>query len=116
MKRILHKCRYCNHYSTRKWNMKRHIERKHPNMPNYLNPRSNKSSNISTEFQNNSTNNSIYISLFDRYAPLIKSNPVWYEQISRFQEVLENIKQMKNDEIVYIIIFALDLALKRGIR
>jgi hypothetical protein len=96
--------------------MKRHIQRRHPNLPNYLNARSNNSSNISTEFQNYSRNNSIYISLFDKYAPLIRSNPVWYEQISRFQEVLEKIKQMNNDEIVYIIIFAKHLALKRGIR
>jgi hypothetical protein len=82
-------------------------------MPNYLNARSNTSSNISTEFQNNSINNSINISLFDRYAPLMKSNPVWYEQISRLREVLENLKQMNDDQINYIIIFAMQLAYKR---
>ena len=82
-------------------------------MSNYHNARSNKSSNISTEFQNNSINNSINISLFDRYAPLIKSNPVWYEQISRLREVLENLKQMNDVQINYIIIFAMQLAYKR---
>src|SRR5574339_316590 len=109
MMRILYKCRYCNHGSTRIWNMKRHIYRKHPNMPNYLNARSNGTSNFSREFQNNR----IDTSLFDRFAPLTKSNPVWYEQISRFQQVLGNIQQMNDDEINYIIIFTLDVAHKR---
>lgn len=90
--------------------MKRHIERKHPNMSNYLNIKSNKTFNISTEFQNNTTN----ISVFDRFAPLIKMNPVWNEKISRLQEVLEKIKQMDNDEINYVIIFAMYWVHKRG--
>jgi hypothetical protein len=78
-------------------------------MPNYLDSKNDRTSNFSRESRINTTN----ISLFDKYESLIKMNPVWYEQISRFKEVLGKIELMNNDEIHYIIIFTMDLAHKR---